>query len=296
MLKPSSNSRSLILPCILTSDDGKIETSAFIDSGGNDFGFIDTIFVQDHSLPISQLSVPRVLRVVDRRKSASGMVTHIVTLSLKIDNHQETARLFVTKLGQYPLILGHGWLSRHNPSINWSSGSVRFDSSFCKRSCLYPELSIKELDLTPANEESRLLRSKLPSWLHQQLPAFSKLDSRVTPPHRPTDHKIVLRKGSHPLFGKLYGMSREELLALREWLQDNLSKGFIRPSSSPAASPVLFVKKSDGGLRLCMDYRALNADTIKNRYPIPLISETLDSLSKAKYFTKLDVISAFNRI
>ncbi|KAI1007652.1 hypothetical protein K3495_g583 [Podosphaera aphanis] len=224
------------------------------------------------------------------------MVTHTVTLGLKIDNHQETARLFVTKLGQYPLILGHGWLSRHNPSINWSSGSVHFDSPFCKRSCLYPELSVKELDLTPANEESRLLRSKLPSWLHHQLPAFSKLDSRVLPPHRPTDHKIVIRKGSHPPFGKLYGMSREELLALREWLQDNLSKGFIRPSSSPTASPVLFVKKSDGGLRLCMNYRALNAVTIKNRYPIPLISETLDRLSKAKYFTNLDVISAFNRI
>ncbi|KAI1006053.1 hypothetical protein K3495_g2163 [Podosphaera aphanis] len=91
-------------------------------------------------------------------------------------------------------------------------------------------------------------------------------------------------------------MTKEELVALREWLQNNLSKGFIRASSSPAASPVLFVKKSDGSLRLCMDYRALNTITVKNCYPIPLISETLDRLSKARYFTKLDVISAFNRI
>lgn len=91
-------------------------------------------------------------------------------------------------------------------------------------------------------------------------------------------------------------MTREELIALREWLQDNLSKGFIRASSSPAASPVLFVKKPNGKLRLCMDYRALNAITVKNRYPIPLLSETLDRLSNAKYFTQADVIAAFNRI
>ncbi|KAI0993387.1 Transposon Tf2-6 polyprotein [Podosphaera aphanis] len=90
--------------------------------------------------------------------------------------------------------------------------------------------------------------------------------------------------------------SLQELTALREWLQENLKKGFIRPSTSPCASPVLFVKKPGGSLRLCMDYRSLNSITVKNRYPIPLISETLDRLSKARFFTKVDVISAFNRI
>ncbi|KAI0996656.1 hypothetical protein K3495_g11527 [Podosphaera aphanis] len=286
---------ALVVPYILSSGRREFQTNAFIDSGGNDLGFIDTTFVQNNNLPVSRLSLPRVLRVVDGRKSASGLVTHTVTIMLSINNHQEIVRLFVTRLGQYPLILDHGWLSRHHPSINWSTNTVCFNSSFCKESCLIPKLSAHELDLTPS-EESISLRSKLPDWLFHQVSEFSKLDSRILPPHRPTDHRIVLREGSHPPFGKLYGMSREELIALREWLQDNLSKGFIRPSSFPAASPVLFVKKSDGGLRLCMDYRGLNEVNVKNWYPIPLISETLDRLSKAKYFTKLDVISAFNRI
>ena len=66
-------------------------------------------------------------------------------------------------------------------------------------------------------------------------------------------------------------MSQNELKVLRKYLDDNLAKGFIRVSSSPAASPVIFVKKPGGGLRFCVDYRALNALTIKNRYPIPLI-------------------------
>ena len=91
-------------------------------------------------------------------------------------------------------------------------------------------------------------------------------------------------------------MSRDELIELRRYLEENLAKGFIRASRSEAASPVLFAKKPGGGLRFCVDYRGLNAITVKNRYPLPLISETLDRLSRAKIYTKLDIISAFNRI
>jgi len=83
---------------------------------------------------------------------------------------------------------------------------------------------------------------------------------------------------------------------LKEWLEENLSKGFIRASSSPAASLILFVKKTDGRLRLCVDYRGLNAGTIKNRYPLPLLQETLMPLSKAKYFTTLDIRGAYNLV
>lgn len=295
----SKNIKALILPCSISSNKIETETHAFVDSGGNDIGFIDTNFAQKHNLDFIPLTTPRVLRVVDGRKSSSGMVTHTVTVTLTIENHHEIVKLFVTKLGQYPLILGYSWLSRHNPSINWQTNSVIFDSPFCQKSCQKSKLDLLSAETSHRellSEENKNLLSKLPPWLHHQLPAFSKVESRILPPHRPTDHKIVLKKGAKPPFGRLYSMSREELAVLREWLQDNLAKGFIRPSTSPAASPVLFVKKSDGKLRLCMDYRALNAITVKNRYPIPLISETLDRLSQAKYFTKLDVISAFNRI
>ena len=91
-------------------------------------------------------------------------------------------------------------------------------------------------------------------------------------------------------------MSRDELSALKEWLQENLKKGFVRPSSSPAASPVLFVKKPGGGLRFCVDYRALNNITVKDRYPLPLVKETLNNLKGMKYFSKVNIIAAFNEI
>ena len=91
-------------------------------------------------------------------------------------------------------------------------------------------------------------------------------------------------------------MTRDELDATKKYVDDHLTKSFIRPSKSPVASPVILVKKPGGGLRFCVDYRALNAITIKNRYPIPQIRETLDRLYKAKFYTKLNIISAFNNL
>ena len=91
-------------------------------------------------------------------------------------------------------------------------------------------------------------------------------------------------------------MSRDELLVLRKTLTDLLDKGFIRVSNSPAAAPVLFAKKPGGGLRFCVNYRGLNHISRKDRYPLPRINETFKRISRAKWFTKLDVISAFHKI
>ena len=85
-------------------------------------------------------------------------------------------------------------------------------------------------------------------------------------------------------------------MVLRKELTSLLDKGWIRASSSPAASPILFVKKPRGGLRFCVDYRGLNAITRKDRYPLPLIQETLNNIAKAKWFTKIDVSAAFHKI
>jgi hypothetical protein len=83
---------------------------------------------------------------------------------------------------------------------------------------------------------------------------------------------------------------------LKRWLDDNLAKGFIRPSKSSAALPILLAQKPGGGVRICMDYRGINDVTMMSRYPIPLIMETLDSICKPQIFTKLDVITTFNRV
>jgi len=76
---------------------------------------------------------------------------------------------------------------------------------------------------------------------------------------------------------------------VRTYITENLRKGFIRHSQFPCGGPIIFAKKADGMLWLCVDYRSLNKITIKNRYPLPLIGELLERISKAKYFTKFDV-------
>jgi len=157
-------------------------------------------------------------------------------------------------------------------------------------------VSLKDVEKALAPRVTIEPREKLPKEYHEFLDVFSRREADKLPPHRSYDHKIQLTEGSEPSFGPLYDMSREELQVLRKELDENLERGFIRSSVSPAASPVLFVRKPGGGLRFCVDYRALNAITVKNRYPIPLIRETLDRLCRAKYYTKLDIIAAFNRL
>ncbi|KAG9814520.1 hypothetical protein KCU63_g19795, partial [Aureobasidium melanogenum] len=99
-----------------------------------------------------------------------------------------------------------------------------------------------------------------------------------------------------PTFGPIYALSEKELKTLREYLDENLARGFIRKSESPAGYPILFAPKKDGSLRLCVDYRKLNDITIKNRYPLPNIEELQDRLAKAKWFSKIDLKGAYNLI
>ena len=162
--------------------------------------------------------------------------------------------------------------------------------------------SLKDIEKALAPKKRTDPRQKLPQHYHEFLPLFDHSAADQLPPLRPgVDHEIPLEKDESgqekPLpWGPLYGMSREELIVLRKTLTELLDKNFIRASSSSASAPVLFVRKPGGGLRFCVDYRGLNAITSKDRYPLPLIHETLRSLSKAKWFTKLDVIAAFHKI
>lgn len=162
--------------------------------------------------------------------------------------------------------------------------------------------SMKDIDKALKTKTYTDPRTKLPLHYHEFLDAFSREEADQLPPHRPgIDHEIPIQKNDEGQektlpWGPLYSMSKEELLVLRKTLTELLDKNFIRVSSSPASAPVLFVKKPGGGLRFCVDYRALNAITRKDRYPLPLITETLRSLSRARWYTKVDVIAAFHKI
>ncbi|KAI6622526.1 hypothetical protein MCOR07_011848 [Pyricularia oryzae] len=157
------------------------------------------------------------------------------------------------------------------------------------------------LQLT-ATYEQALPQATLPPELAKFADLFDKTKTSGLPPHRGhLDHHIRLQKdesGKTPAlpWGRLYHMPREQLLELRRQIMDMMDKGWIRASSSSAAAPVLMVRKASGGWRLCVDYRALNSITMQDRYPLPLIKETIRSLTGARWFTKMDVRAAFHKL
>lgn len=154
------------------------------------------------------------------------------------------------------------------------------------------ESTARSSSAKPASESGH----NIPPEYHEFLDVFSKQSANELPPHRPYDLKIELEEGKSPPCGPVYSLSEKEQTALLEYIQENLHKGFIRHSKSPYGAPVLFVKKADGSLRICMDYRGLNKITKKDKYPLPRISDHLDRLRSAKIFTKLDLRSGYNLV
>ena len=154
-----------------------------------------------------------------------------------------------------------------------------------------------ELAAEAAREQvAKALKDTVPEHYHEFLNLFSKDASDRLPEHTPFDHVIELVPNAKGFHSKTYPIAKSEQAALDAMLKEQLEKGYIRPSKSPITSPFFFIKKKDGNLRPVQDYRRLNEITIKDRYPLPLISDLMDRLSGAKVFTKLDVRWGYNNV
>jgi len=159
-----------------------------------------------------------------------------------------------------------------------------------------PQAALRAASTSGSDDEHPELLKTIPPEYHDFLDVFSKRKAETLPEHRPYDLKINLVDDAMPPLGPIYSLSEAEQIALREYIAENLSNGFIKQSTSPCGAPILFVKKKDGSLRLCVDYRGLNRVTRKDRYPLPLIPDLLDRLRTAKRFTKLDLRGAYNLV
>ena len=116
------------------------------------------------------------------------------------------------------------------------------------------------------------------------------------PPRRDVDHKIELEANAKAPVNRMYKVSFTELDELKKQLAELVDAGYVELSKSPFGAPVLFVHKKDGGMRMCVNYRALNKLTIKNSYPLPRIDELLDCLRRAQIFSKIDLRSGYHQI
>ncbi len=208
--------------------------------------------------------------------------------------HSEYISFLVLEDATVDIVLGRTWIALHHPDIHWKSGEALKWSDYCLKECL-TNLPVPPQADTSAFVCSTSIESPIPqrtvqiSTDYQAFQdVFSKSAATSLPPHRPWDCAIDLLPEAKLPKGRIYPLSIPEQTAMEEYIQEALQQGFIRPSTSPAASSFFFVAKKDGGLRPCIDYRVLNSQTVKFAYPLPLVPTTLEELRGASIFTKLD--------
>ncbi|QRW23751.1 Retrotransposable element Tf2 protein [Rhizoctonia solani] len=197
------------------------------------------------------------------------------------NGHTHSIPFLVCPIGNTLAILGMTWLTAEAPLIDWQQGLVTF-----------PEqaqiASEEEADSDPLAD--------LPPQYHEFAKVFGEEEFKVLPPHREYDISIDLVPDAKLSPGPIYGMTDAESKALKQHIDEELATGKIRPSTSSAGAPVMFVKKADGSLRLVVDYRKLNDVTHKNVYPLPRQDDLMAKLRHAKIFTKLDLRWGYNNV
>ena len=311
----SGTGNSIYLPLNITEqakrDSKSVVTLSLIDSGAGG-NFVDPELVKKNgwkSKPLKQK-----IRAFNADGTENGVCERYCPLIGIVHGKRMMIQAKIIDLGKPRLIIGYPWLRTYNPDINWKEGTLEWRSKKENRkkeeviqtlelNYIRPvEINLKQSDsqkiaLQHGNTKTEKDPKKVvPPEFHDFLKLFDEKASERFPPKRPWDHKIELKDTFKPISMKPYRISPQEEEALNNFIEENLRKGYIRPSKSPMASPFFFVGKKDGKLRPCQDYRYLNEHTVKNAYPIPLISSILDKIKGSKWFTKLDVRQGYNNV
>jgi hypothetical protein len=298
---------------------------ALIDSGASR-QFISKAFA-------AKLKGPRVAKTdPDTVRLANGHVIkseHVQRLAFSLSNYSDNDTFHEVDLEGFDLILGRPWLSRVNPAINWKTGTLRIKQKKATYtlSRMDDEATrrISSFLINSITTIRKLRKAAVPMYLVALDSIKGSLQSRKAgdekfqlnlqklikevpdvlpegevkppfPPDRAVEHEIPTEPGKAPPHKPVYRLSEKELGELKSQLEDLINRGFITPSTSPYAAPVLFVPKKDGTSRMVIDYRLLNAMTVKNRYPLPRIDELMDRLQGAKVFSKIDLASGYHQI
>jgi len=288
------------------------DVRVLLDCGASS-NFISSSFVRDLDLKIREVGNSHHVFLPDGRHQ---ICSHSTLVNLQIGSRKFEIDFYVLDIG-HDLILGLPWFEKENPVINWSERTLHWRSrefrdvislssteSRSEFSLLSAEDFSSEIPqaenvfvtfLTSISEEKNLSSSFSP-LLEEFADVFPDDLPPGLPPSRGKDFEIELQPGTKPISKPFRRLSPKELQELKDQIRDLVQKGFIRPSSSPFGAPVLFVKKKDGSFRMCVDYRALNAATIRDVYPLPIIADLLDRLSGAKIFSKLDLRSGYHQL
>ena len=204
----------------------------------------------------------------------------------------------LTNMGNRQLILGLSWLRENGFMINPVKRTLEHTTGY---SIKCSELNLSKITIIEGDldikEDDCIMILNVASEYPRYMRLFSKELANKLPPHRKWDHEILLKDPNAKIpNGIIYKTTLEEEEALRRYLHEMVSCGKVRRSRSATAAPVLFVKKKNGELRLCVDYRAINKLTSPNRYRLPRIDELQEKVKDAKWFTRLDLKNGYNLV
>jgi hypothetical protein len=258
------------------------------DSGAS-HSFISTKFSAKCQLPFHHTNGGITISTPGGRVATYQINRHV---PIKFGSLIIKTTFLILCLDSVDIILGTDWLTIHQAVIDIAARAIEVHSPTCGETTLYLPEQICTRSCAFVMIESPIERIPVvcdyPDVFPDELPGM--------PPDRDIEFAIELQPGTAPISKRPYRMPPAELAELKKQLQDLLDKGFIRPSTSPWGCPALFVKKKDENLRLCVDYRPLNAVTIKNKYPLPRIDVLFDQLVGAKVFSKIDLRSGYHQI
>jgi hypothetical protein len=281
------------------------------DSGAT-HSFISVSYVRRYSLNIELMEIGV---VVSTPVGKSVVCTKIVRkCPIHVDGRTLLVDLIIFDIHGFDVILGMDWLSSNHAIIDCHHKEIIFRlSSEAEFKFIGTKVNVAPR-LISAVQCKRLLQDGCQAYLAclvdtpleekkiEEIPVVQEFsdvfpeDLQELPPDREIEFCIELTPGAAPVSKAPYRMAPAELKELKEQLQELLDKGFIRPSVSPWGAPVLFVKKKDGTMRMCIDYRELNKITVKNKYPLPRIDDLFDQLQGAQIFSKIDLRSGYHQL
>ncbi|CAL2255737.1 unnamed protein product [Prunus armeniaca] len=233
---------------------------------------------------------------------------------VQVDDAWLEANLIPLELVDLDIILGMDWLEKHHALVDGFRKEVKLRSPGQPKVVFWGERGVLPTCLISAITAKRLLKKGCEGFLAhiidtqeitlnmEDIPVVSEFpdvfpnDLPGLPPEREIEFTIELLPGINPIYLTPYRMAPAELRELKTQLQELVDMRFIQPCVSPWGALVLFVRKKDGTMRLCIDYRQLNKVTIRNRYPLPRIDDLFDQLKDAKYFSKIDLRSGYHQL
>ena len=302
-----------VAPEVMTGTIQVFDSDAYvlIDPGAA-HSFISAKFIAQVNIEIQPINCSMVVSL----PTGDSLIADRVYMGCRviIEGHEFRANLVLLDIQDFDVILWMDWLSRHHATMDFFRKEVKFcrpgepEITFCG---VRKILSSSMMSVMMAG---KMLQKSYPGYLAyvvevreddvrlEDIPIvreFSDVfrdDLPGLPPDREIDFQIELDSGIEPISRALYKMDAAELKELKVQMEEMVNKGFVRPSTSPWGAPVLFVKKKDGSMRLCIDYRELNKVTIHNQYPLPRIDDLFDQLQGAKVFSKIDSRSGYHQL